>query len=164
MKKVYLGILLISVFSLQACFVFYTTFDIPLTDSHAGRAEVLAKEGKYQEAIDEYELHLEQRLASESRSEGENPYFYKLLIGDLYLELNQVDKAVEAYEVALEREVRPGLTKERFRRLGNWYSERGEIEEGILVLKKYRELDPLLFDLEIDRLHKESLRRMEGEG
>ena len=36
---------------------------------------------------------------------------------------------------------------------------KAQLEEAIKILRQHRSLDTLLFDLEIDRLHKESVRR-----
>ncbi|MCB0325156.1 MAG: tetratricopeptide repeat protein [Bdellovibrionales bacterium] len=139
------------------CYFYADSFSFGDAKSHAALAEELTAEHQYEAAIEEYRRHLNDRLTDEHRTAEENPYFYELLIGDLYLRLERVDDAINAYESALREKVDTGLVGERLRRLGDWYEERGQYEQAIATLRKYRFLDPLTFDLEIDRLHKASL-------
>lgn len=144
---------------LAGCKFYFTTFTLGPSRSHAAKAQELREEGKCEEAIEEYLAHIQERLAEKSRPENENPYFYYLLIGDCRLQMEQVDPAIAAFERARNEGVDRPLVSERLRRLGRWFEEQNRFEEGIEHLMKFRELDPLLFDLEIDRLHKAQVRQ-----
>lgn len=122
--------------------------------SAATRAESLAEEGKVDAAIAAYREHIELRLADPRRPESENPYFYLLMIGDLYLASGRIELAREAYEEARNKAVDQALTAERLRRFATHFEKKGLLEQAISELRQYRELDPLMFDSEIDRLHK----------
>lgn len=126
-------------------------------ETPAARADALKEQGKYEEAIKAYRAHLAQRIAQ--RGPEENPYFYLLLIGDCYIAMDQLQEAEESYREAHAQEVDKALVADRFRRLADWYENENELENAMALLQKYRHLDPLLFDLEIDRLHKAYVRR-----
>jgi tetratricopeptide (TPR) repeat protein len=137
-----------------ACTVFVYGFSSNPYFSEADRAEALWGEGKKEEAIEAYEAHIQNRMKRKKRLPNENPYFYKLMIGDIYLELDKAEEAEKAYLVAHEKKVSPPLCADRLRKIGRYYEERKEYEKAFEILRKHRELDSLLFDLEIDRLHK----------
>jgi tetratricopeptide (TPR) repeat protein len=122
--------------------------------SNAQIAQQLRDEGKLQQAIERYKLHIQRRLNDSHRPADENPYFYYALIGDIYLQMNDVEKAKEAYETARNQGVDPMLIKDKFRGVARWYEERGQYEEAIAILRLYRDLDPLMIDADIDRNHK----------
>lgn len=122
--------------------------------SHLMSAESLRKEEKYEEAIKEYETYIAERLKDKSAIEDYNPYFYYLLIGDCYQGLGQPEKALESYVTAKDKNVDGPIVGGKLRSLAAWYEERTRYEEAIALLQKYRDLDPLLFDLDIDRNHK----------
>lgn len=142
-------IFLLCLLTNSGCFTFVHVFD---SASHAEQAQELREAKKFEEAIEQYKKHIQVRL--ERKQRDENPYFYYLLIGDCQVELEQIDDAETSYLKALEHKVDEALVAERLRRLGTWYSERVEFEKGIDLLQRHRHLDPLLYDLEIDRLHK----------
>ena len=122
--------------------------------STAEKADQLAANGSWEEAIELYRTHMEERLKSKSRPDEENPYFYHLLIGDLYLDQDKDAKALENYKIAEEKEVASVLVVDRYRRMARWYSSRKEHERAITFLRSVRELDPLIFDADIDLIHK----------
>ena len=144
-----LAALLLFLSSTSGCYTYVYVFD---SASHAEQAQKLRESKKFEEAIKEYKKHIQVRL--ERKQNDENPYFYYLLIGDCQVELDKLDDAEASYLKALEHKVDQALVAERLRRLGTWYSERAKFEEGIDLLQRHRHLDPLLYDLEIDRLHK----------
>ena len=149
---------------LVGCTVFFsynkTDFEVPL-DSAPRVSEQLRKDGKYQEAIAEYEKHIAARLADPWRPDTENPYFYKILIGDTYLEMGDAARAEDAYVEAKDREVSMPMVIDRLRRLGSWYADHDQLEMGLTTLQKYRALDTLLFDSDIDSIHKRIVAKEE---
>jgi tetratricopeptide (TPR) repeat protein len=147
---------------LSGCSFYYGFGTFEFYKNHRHQAENLTREGRYQEAIVEYKLHLEQRLASPGRAADENPYFYYLMIGDLHLKLNDPTGAQTAYETARSEAVETALVSDRFRLLAQWHEERGEHEKAITVLRRFRDLDPLMFDYEIDRIHKKMVQEEES--
>jgi tetratricopeptide (TPR) repeat protein len=147
---------------LSGCSFYYGFGTFEFSRNHRNQAESLTKEGRYQEAIAEYKLHLEQRLADPRRPADENPYFYYLMIGDMHLKLSDPAGAQTAYETARNEGVETALVSDRFRLLAQWYEERREHEKAIAVLHQFRDLDPLMFDYEIDRIHKTMVREEES--
>ena len=115
-------------------------------------AEQYKSEGKHIEAIAAYRRHLAKRLIS--KTESENPYFYLLLIGDCYLEIDKIEQARKSYDLAVTQNIDKSLVAERYRRIARWFEDQGQLQKAIAELTRYRQLDTLLFDLEIDRLHK----------
>ena len=125
--------------------------------SHLMRAEVLRRDKKYSEAIEQYRLYIEQRLAEKHVPEEQNPFFYYLLIGDSYLGLSDPASAKESYLIARDNKAEPDLVAAKLRSLALYYEDRKQYQDAIDVLQEFRELDPLLFDLDIDRNHKKML-------
>ena len=158
-----LSLLLFSGLLCTGCVFDFETFSFSTGPSHATIADDLRKEGKLKESIAEYEQHVSDRLASKRKFPDENPYFYYLLIGDVYLELDDPAEARRAYERALDEKVEPRLTSARLRRLGQWYEEKGKYEEALEVLKKYRDLDPEMYNLDIDQVHKAIVKKEQDE-
>jgi tetratricopeptide (TPR) repeat protein len=120
--------------------------------SHAEKADSLRLDGHYIEAIAEYRLHITSRL--KKRGVTENPYFYFLLIGDCYLALDQLEEAEKSFLEAQALKIDNALIADRMRQIAAWHEKHDDLEMALNVLEKYRTLDPLLFDLEIDRIHK----------
>ncbi len=126
--------------------------------SAAWVAEDLRKQGKYQEAIVEYKKHISNKLAQKDKQHSElNPFFYYLLIGDCYLELKEFDSAKKSYLTALEHNIEKKLVGAKIRTLADKLEENGQTENAINLLTENRELDTLLFDIDIDKLHKKIL-------
>lgn len=124
-------------------------------------AEDLRKQRKYQEAIVEYQKHIDNKLKQkDNQNSALNPYFYYLLIGDCYLELQKFDAAKKSYLTALEYEIEKELVGAKLRALAEKLEESGQLENAINLLMENRELDTLLFDIDIDKFHKKML---EGE-
>lgn len=149
-----------SITTLSGCFLWNSeSRDI----SHADRAAELQAEGKLSAAIGEYNQHMQQRLESKRRPESENPYFYQILIGDLYLKQGNAEEALKAFITAKERSVESALVADRLRSLALWYSDQGKHEQGIVLLREFRALDPLMFDFFIDRIHRKQVAAEEGQ-
>lgn len=136
------------------CSVFAWVGVIEPIESNARKAERLVEEGQFPGAIEAYEAHIAERLADPQRKLTENPYFYYLAIGDLYLKQDQVEEAREAYIIAKEHKVSDLSLIDRFLQLANWHVDREEYEEAIYILLEYREIHPLIFDGRIDEVHK----------
>lgn len=156
-RKVAFGCLVILGLPITGCSVFVWASDFRFPQNrltHAQRAQDLRNEHEVDEAVKEYHLHIEQRLATANRPEWENPYFYYLLIGDTYLENDQPQEAKDAYLTAYHEKVNEHFIVDRLVQLANWYLKHRQDEAGISLLRQYRELDPLLIDNEIDQMHK----------
>lgn len=123
--------------------------------NHREKAEAYAKEGKYDKAIAEYEEHIKERCLVKDRPAWENPAFYKLIIGDLYLKIGKLQQAMQSYESAEKLGVEKSEVYDRFRQAGTWLEGKGKLKEAIELLKKYRNRDPLLMDSLLDRLARE---------
>lgn len=124
-------------------------------------AEAYERQGEFLEAIKAYRQHIQKRLENENRAEWENPAFYRLLIGDLYLKESQVEEALREYEEARSEGVAQSLVADRFRLVASWLAEQGQTQEAIEVLSRYRNEDPILFDLMRDRLAREKVAQEE---
>lgn len=149
MKKIFAAILICST---AACFG-------PFPPSQAKIAEGLRKEGKLSESIAAYRKHIEDRFNDERRKTDENPNFYHLLIGDIYLEEKQPLMAESEYKIALKKEIEQGFLTYRFRELALYYEKIGNFEDAVRVLKEYRKLDELLFDGTLDEVHKREIAK-----
>lgn len=141
---------------LVPCFAFALT-----ACRHKGKldnAEELLRQEKFDEAIELYKTHMSDRLSTKNKPEWENPNFYYLLIGDIELRRSKVDAAIANYKTAQENGIHSSLISDRMRYVASWYEEKGKYDEAIEVLKKNRQLDPLLFDAMLDRLSKDLIR------
>jgi hypothetical protein len=116
------------------------------------RAEQLAQEGRYSEAIATYREHIQERLNEPGRPEWENPNFYLLRIIDLQLKLAQPDDALRTCLEAEQRGIESSLISDRYRAIATWHEQRGDLHTAFEVLKTHRERDPLLFDAMLDRV------------
>lgn len=130
--------------------------------SHARIAEQLRAEKKYSEAIAEYERHIEARLVAPGKDQDENPYFYKLLIGDVYLESGELKMAEKSYIEAVDKGVDKQVASSKMRGVSDKLVELGKSDEAMELLRRHRELDPLMSDLEIDRIFKMTLTPHHG--
>ncbi len=129
---------------------------------HLRNAERYTREKEYEKAIQSYTMHMQERLDLKEKPEWENPYFYWLLIGDLYLKSENVKEALKAYELAENEKVSPGLISDRYRYVAHWYAERDKYDEAIEILTKYRDRDDLLFDLTRDRIARDMVSAEES--
>jgi len=151
-----IGIFTFAPLSLSGCRIFYYEGGLSHPYSYnLSKAEEKTREGKYDQAINFYKDHIEERLESKSRPKAENPFFYYLIIGDLELRQNSVEEALAAYELAEEKGVDKGLVSDRFRFVSSWYEKKGEYEKAVEILTRYNDRDPLLFDLVRDRIVRE---------
>lgn len=133
------------------------------SNEYLKEAEESTRKGDYESAINAYFNHIESRRTLEDRPEWENPNFYLLLIGDLYLKQGNVDDALRIYEEAEEKGIESTFVSDRYRMVARMFEDKGELKEAIDVLTKYRERDPLLNDLMLDRLSRELIKK-ENEG
>ncbi len=125
--------------------------------SHLKLAETYRADGSYDFAIDEYRLHIAERLQDKKRSKDENPSFYYLLIGDCYLAKGDPENAKENYKLANQDNVSKEMTIDRYKQLARYYEGKADFNNGISLLREIRSLDPTLVDFEIDRIYKASL-------
>lgn len=157
-KQLEIVLLLIA---LSGCQIYYgiRTGDFTVDNqlSHAEKAEKLRKAQKFEAALAEYRLHFENRLGDKKRPTEENPYFYYLLIGDTYLDLQRPKEAREAYVTAKEHEVDIALVIDRIRRLSDYFVDKGEFDTATQTLKEFRDIDPDIFDADIDAVHKQMI-------
>ncbi len=119
---------------------------------HRQSADNFVKEKRYNEAIESYWQHINERLAVKSKPDWENPYIYLLDIGDIHLQQGQVNEALHFYEMAQQKGVKAAYVNDRYREVARWYESQGQLEAAIEHLKKYRESDEFLIDLMLDRL------------
>ena len=136
----------------------FRAFDPDRIDSysrHLRRAEQHQRQKNYGLAILDYKAHIQSRLDDSVRAEWENPYFYYLIIGDLYLKQENVDLALKSYDYADNKGVDSGLISDRYRMVANWLTSKGEYKQAIELLNKHRNKDELLYDMMLDRLARE---------
>ncbi len=123
------------------------------------QAEEYSRQGQYEEAISTYREHIAWRLSLEDRPAWENPYFYLLLIGDLQLAQDKLDDAIVSFEMAEAHGVEKSLVSDRYRYTASLLEKQGDLKRALEVLAKYRDRDPMLYDLIMDRVSKEQVRR-----
>lgn len=130
---------------------------------HLQKAEELSREGDLAGAIRQYRQHIQDRLAQEQRPDWENPYFYELLIGDLYLRSDNFDLALKSYEMAESQGIDKSLVADRYRLVAARYEQLEEYDSALTILTRYRDRDPLLFDLVSDRVARAIVQKEEAE-
>ena len=150
---------------------FYLTFFLLLSagcsalmsKNKAQIAEELTRQGKYSEAIELYNQHIQERLEVKDRPEWENPYFYLILIGDIQLGTGDVDLALQTFIEADKKGVDRYLISDRIRSIAKAYEEKNQLDKGISLLLEQRSRDPLLFDTMLDRLNKAKTLQEQGQ-
>ncbi len=120
--------------------------------NYLAQAEVHTEKNEYQQAIESYQHHIEQRLADSKRAQWENPYFYLIRMGDLYLKLENPSGALEKYIEAENQNVEKELVSDRIRSLASWYESKNELRKAIDLLALHREKDQFLFDSMLNRM------------
>lgn len=150
------SIYILLIFLISACqpFFYFGTFSSQ-SNNYLEQAAELTNAQEYEKAIEAYQQHIDYRLSIKNRPEWENPNFYLLLIGDLYLKMDKVDSALKSYQEAETLQVEKTLVADRYRMISRWYEEKSDYKKAIEVLEKYRDRDPLLNDAILDRLAKE---------
>lgn len=103
--------------------------------THLGMAESAYEAKKYNQAINEYELHIKSRLESKSRPDWENPYFYELIIGDIELEKGNFSEAIIRYKIAEDNKVELERISTRILEVGKQQYQLG-IRNNDNILKK----------------------------
>jgi tetratricopeptide (TPR) repeat protein len=116
------------------------------------QAEDLTQKQQYDEAIATYRLHISERLQDPSRLNWENPYFYLLRVGDIYLSQDKPQEALSAYIRAENEGVETTLISDRLRSLARWYEQHKQLDKAFTILAEHRSRDPLLFDSMLDRI------------
>lgn len=139
---------------------FYRSFSVS-SQTYLEQADYLIGEGQLDQAIEMYKRHIDYRLGVKNRAEWENPYFYYLLIGDLYLKQDKPEESLAAFELAEDKNVERPLLSDRYRLVAGWYEKHNDLKQAVSVLKKYRDRDELMFDAMLDRLSKELTRQEE---
>lgn len=122
--------------------------------SYAELGDYLREKGKTECAVKAYMTHMKKRLNKENLKNSENPYFYYILIGDTYLDSDNIEMALSSYNEAKEKNVERSLLADRFKLIAKWYEKDGKYDQAFEILKSNRELDPISIDLAIDSLHK----------
>jgi tetratricopeptide (TPR) repeat protein len=140
------SILIFIVTALSACY--------SVGSERLSRAEALSRERRFSEAIALYREHIAARLKVEDRPTWENPYFYLVIIGDLYLEEGNYLEALIAYEHAEKMQVDAVLVADRYRYIARKFEDRGQYRQALAVLERYRVRDTILYDLMLDRIGK----------
>jgi tetratricopeptide (TPR) repeat protein len=125
------------------------------------KADRLAREGKYAEAIEAYQEHINYRLSLKNRPDWENPHIYFLDIGDLYLQQGDLPNAIAYYEKAEKKNVKSSYINDRFRHVATWLENQERSYEALEHLKKYRKRDPPMFDMMLDRIAKKIVKQEE---
>jgi tetratricopeptide (TPR) repeat protein len=123
------------------------------------RAEEYSRREKFDDAVTAYREHIKIRLNIKERPTWENPYFYLLLIGDLQLQQKQFEAALASFELAEKNGVDRRLVSDRYVFVASLYEKEGKLDDAISILRRYRERDPLFYDMVLDRLAKELTRR-----
>ena len=123
--------------------------------SYAEIAQQHEARGEYDQAISSYLKHIDSRL--QTKIIGENPYFYYLLIGDIYLKTEDPLAAKKAYDTARTNKVEASFVVDRAKLLAKYFSSKNNFDQAISTLNEYRELDSAAIDYEIDFIHKQML-------
>jgi tetratricopeptide (TPR) repeat protein len=126
------------------------------------KADSDLEHGRYEEALEGYRRHRDDRLGDSDRPEWENPHFYTLLMGDVELRRGDPEAALALYTQADQERLSSSLVTDRYRALAAWHLEHGQFEKALGVLKTHRARDPLLFDAMLDRVAKEMTRQEES--
>jgi len=117
-------------------------------------AEEASRSNDYDGAIEAYKRHIALRLQAENRPDWENPHFYLIIIGDIYLRQNRLAEALASYDQAATKGVDQLMVGDRYRALSTWYEKHGDLRQAMEILQKHRDIDPLLMDATLDRLAK----------
>lgn len=127
------------------------------TLSDVQQAMQLRQAGDKVKAIELYKAHIRERLKAKTLAPDENPYFYEIIIGDIYLEQDNVSEALSAYKSAQEHKVESTLIVDRIKQVARWHEKNQAYDEAIELLKQNRNLDELGVDFEIDRIYRKTL-------
>lgn len=150
MKKISVVLILLSL--VTACSLFREANMNLASAPDLRAAELALRQKDHSAAIEAYKRHIKARLSAKERPDWENPYFYMILIGDIKLKEGDIEGALAAYEEAEEHDVDPGFISDRYRYVASWQEQEGNLADAIDTLTKYRDRDPLLFDLMADRI------------
>ena len=101
--------------------------------------------GKVSIAVNALEEYVKQR-DKEQLLPGENPSFYFITMGDLYLDSRDPIQAELKYEEAERRAVDKSLVADRYIRLAEFLRIEGKTGQAMEVLNRHAALNPLVFD------------------
>ncbi|MCB0320801.1 MAG: hypothetical protein KDD60_07725 [Bdellovibrionales bacterium] len=130
---------------------------------HLRLAERYQRKKQYSLARTSYLHHIQARLSVKDKPEWENPHFYYLLIGDLFLSEADIPEALKSYDMARKNGVDIGLVSDRYRLVANSLAKNGDFDGAIEILNTYHDYDPLLFDMMRDRLAREKVESEEAQ-
>lgn len=157
------AIFLTSVFA--ACHVWFGVYreelGPPALATHGEAARKLREKGEFKAAIEEYQKHIQSRLKDPNRLPDENPYFYEIIIGNIYLDLRDPAAALTSYLTAKEHQVEDDLVLDGIIRVARFHEAQKEYEQAIDLLEKYREMDELIIDGDIDRIHRKYIESLD---
>ena len=143
-------------FSLFCCFSCSSNKNISLADKAAQEFN----DGDLEQARKNYFRHMKKRLLDESRPNDENPFFYLVLIGDIYLKEEKLERAFYFYRVGHGKKVKTPLIAYRIRKVALAYHKNKQSEIALDILREYRELDEFAFDAEKDKIHREYINQL----
>ncbi len=132
----------------QSCAVVDSSSDL------VTQAEIAMEEGRYDDALESYRAHRDNRLEASDRPEWENPHFYTLLMGDVELRRGDPEAALRLYTKADQERISPSLIDDRYRAVAAWHLQNEQFDKALEVLKTHRGRDPLLFDAMLDKVAK----------
>lgn len=115
-------------------------------------AQEAQSSGETELAISLYKEHIQQRLTAKDRPEWENPWFYYLVIGDIFLKNGDIDKAVIYYIEAEKKGVKTEYVTDHIIRIALHYEEKEQYSEALKHLQNYKDRDPDFFNLIMDRI------------
>ena len=153
-------LLAILLLTLSACSI--RTFPLN-SKSDADIARSYRAEKEYNLAIEHFRKHMQKRLSDPHRPPEENPYFYQIIIGDIYLEAENSDKALNNYELALKNQVEPEIVAHHIRQLAIWKHNHAQSDASVELLKQYRYLEELSFDSTLDNILRDIVEREQKE-
>ncbi len=151
MKIRFFYILLI-LFSLCSCFS-------KETEQIINKVKELEENGKIHEAYKVYISHIENKLDKKENNQTKyNPFFYFILIGDMYLRNKNYDAALSSYLIARSRKIKKEIIVDRIQLIAKRYIKEKKYQKAWDLLEKYKNLDELSFSYQLSELHKKMVK------
>lgn len=123
-------------------------------------AEQLRQSKRFDEAIKIYENKIANN-SNNKEDQGENIYFYAVIIGDLLIEQGKITEALLRFKEAEKHKVDPLIIADRIKQSARWFENHDQLENAIKVLESNREIDELTIDIELDRISRKIVERDE---
>lgn len=120
------------------------------------KAEAAFRGERYEEALELYDQHREERQKAKNRPDWENPSFYHLIAVDSLIKLNRPEEAEKRIVKGIEDRVDNILIVDKLRIIALWYARNKSLKEAIDFLDKYQYLDEEYIDGIIDQISKDS--------